>query len=193
MNASRGISFVALAALAVALLFGGGCAYLADRGRDLTDLVEPGITVTPRLAPTVALRVNAFGVVSFGYSRSDLTLLGWSDRQFGALRLRDDFWGVLAWGEERIWVGRDAAASWPEGCEPPATSLPFEGREPYTVGMLGSFLGEERPPSRVFGECPKLFHLGWLGLYTNCSPLDLADFILGWSTLDIGCDDVGAG
>lgn len=194
MTARRGVSVSALLIVGTLLFYGSGCTYLADRGRDLTDIIEAGITVTPRLTPTVAVRWNAFDVLSFGYSKSDLMLLGWTDRQAGALRLRDDFWGLLAWGEERIWIGRDdAEAPFAEGRVLPATALPFEGREPYSVGFIGAFFGEKRPPLRTFGECPKLFHLGWIGIYANCSVIDLPDFILGWSTLDIGSDDAGGG
>ena len=177
-------------AAALVLMLTQGCAYMKDRGNDLSDTFELGITVTPRLMPTFAARMNGFDVVSLGYSKSDLMLLGWTDRQFGVLRLQDDFWGVLAWGEERIAISKDGEQpQWSEDGWPPATSLPFEGREPYSVGFVGAFAGENRPPSRSYGECPKLLHLGWIGLYANCSMVDIADFFIGWSTLDIGADD----
>jgi len=174
----------------VLLTAGSGCAYLRDRGNDLSDVIELGITVTPRLCPTLAVRMNGFGVVSWGYSRSDLAYLGWCDRQFGLLHLEDSFWGLLFWGRERLWIGRygqESSEAYPT--EIYYLKKPFQEREPYAVGLVGAFAGSPSPPGRAFGECPKMLHLGWIGIFANCSPMDLVDFILGWSTLDIGHDD----
>jgi hypothetical protein len=39
--------------------------------------------------------------------------------------------------------------------------------------------------------CPKVLHLGWVGVALNCHLPELADFFLGWTTLDIMGDDGG--
>ena len=38
-------------------------------------------------------------------------------------------------------------------------------------------------------NCPKMLHLGWVGLTLNCKFTELTDFLLGWTTLDILSDD----
>jgi hypothetical protein len=40
-------------------------------------------------------------------------------------------------------------------------------------------------------SCRKNLHLGWIGVYNVCRPVDLVDFILGWGGLDIVGDDKG--
>ena len=163
---------------------------MTNRGNDLSDMFELGITLTPRLKPTFAARIDAFNVISLGYSHADLMMFGWSDRNLGKLRLRDEFWGAFAWGKAKLWIGPAGdAESAPIGTWLPETSRPWDGREPFTVGFAGAFAGTPRPVKRSFGECPKLVHLGWIGLYANGSPLDWVDFVLGWTGLDIGGDD----
>ena len=41
-------------------------------------------------------------------------------------------------------------------------------------------------------NCPKLFHLGRVGLTLNCKFGEAADFLLGWLTVDIRADDAPA-
>jgi len=167
-----------------------GCTYLRNRGNDASDVFEIGLTVTPRLKPVFALYWNPFNVLSFGYvDAEDLTLLGWSDRQLGAMDINFKAWGALAWGSQQLGIGREEAVA--EAGMPLGWSVTEPGKT-YTVGFAGAFSGDDTPPGRTFGECPKLLHLGWIGLYANCSVVDFADFILGWTTLDIGHDDAPA-
>jgi hypothetical protein len=39
-------------------------------------------------------------------------------------------------------------------------------------------------------SCPKLLHLGWVGVELNCRFVELADFLLGWAGVDFMEDDV---
>jgi hypothetical protein len=176
---------VGIVALAI-LIASSGCTYMQNRGNDLSDIFELGITYTPHVTPVFALYWNPFNTIGFGYVNvdpGDIVLLGWSDRQAGALDV--DF---HAWGRQRLGIGHQEPAA--AGGAPPA--LGWSVTEPghtYTTGFIGSWFGGDRPPGRTFGECPKLLSLGWIGVYANCSFLDFADFILGWTTLDIGHDD----
>ena len=45
------------------------------------------------------------------------------------------------------------------------------------------------PPRGEIMNCPKLIHLGWVGIALNCKFGELADLLLGWTTLDIMGDD----
>jgi len=174
----------------LAVLGSTGCTYLRNRANDASDVFEIGLTVTPRVRPTFALTWNPFNVLPFGYANAELTYLGWSDRQAGCMDIDFHSWGLLVWGSQRLGIGLPAPD---EGGEP--APLGWSVTEPghtYTVGLLGAPLGGNAPPGRTFGECPKLLHLGWIGLYANCSVIDFADFILGFTTLDIGHDDAPA-
>jgi hypothetical protein len=181
---------VVLFGLAV-MMASTGCTYLKNRGNDASDIFEIGITYTPHLKPVFALYWNPFNVLPFGYvnvNPGDITLLGWSDRQVGALDIDFHGWGALAWGSQRLGIGHVQPAA--EGG--PGRPLGWSVTEPghtYTTGFIGAPFGGNSPPGRTFGECPKLLSLGWIGIYANCSVIDLPDFVLGWTTLDIGHDD----
>jgi hypothetical protein len=172
----------------VVVMASTGCTYLKNRGNDASDTFELGITVTPRLMPTFALYANPFNVLPFGYANAQLTMLGWSDRNLGALDLDLKGWGALAWGSQRLGIGRRQVAAPGEQPAP----LSWETTEPghtYTTGFIGSPFGGDPAPGKTFGLCPKLLHIGWIGLYANGCPLEWADFVLGWTGLDIGHDD----
>ncbi len=181
--------FVLLALVVV--MASTGCTYLKNRGNDASDIFELGVTYTPHLKPVFALYWNPFNTIGFGYvdvNPGDIVLLGWSDRQVGALDIDFHGWGAFAWGRQKLGIGyQEAAMEGPEA-EPLGWSVTEPGHT-YTTGFIGSWFGGDRPPGRTFGECPKLLSLGWVGVYANCSFLDFADFILGWTTLDIGHDD----
>lgn len=174
----------------VVMMASTGCTYLKNRGNDASDVFELGVTVTPRWTPVFALYGNPFNVLPFGYANAKITLLGWSDRNVGALDLDLKGWGALAWGSQRLGIGRREAAAPGEQPAPLGWSVTEPGHT-YTTGFVGAW-GEDGARGRTFGECPKLLHLGWIGLYADCSVLDLADFVLGWTTLDIGHDDAPA-
>ena len=62
---------------------------------------------------------------------------------------------------------------------------------PKTAGVGLGLIYHERPATVVkFLECPKFIHLLFIGVDLNCKIAEAADFILGWTTLDIGSDDV---
>ncbi|MHC4788994.1 MAG: hypothetical protein ACYS8K_07295, partial [Planctomycetota bacterium] len=59
----------------------------------------------------------------------------------------------------------------------------------YRVGVLGLLHGPG-PGVRDAVSCPKLLHLGWVGVELNCRFVELADFLLGWAGVDFMEDDV---
>ena len=179
---------VVVAVALVVMMASTGCTYLKNRGNDASDVFEIGLTVTPRCMPVFALYWNPFNMLPFGYANAhDLILLGWSDRQAGALTMYFHGWGAFAWGSQQLGIGRHDMPGADGEPEPLGWSVTEPGHT-YTTGFVGAW-GQNGPPGRTFGECPKLLSLGWIGLYANCSFLDFADFILGWTTLDIGHDD----
>lgn len=84
--------------------------------------------------------------------------------------------GLLLWGREQF-AYRDQFD--PEDPETP---------ESWRTGVIGLAMGP-RPKKPNVMYCPKVLHLGWVGIALNCHLPELADFVLGWTTLDIMGDD----
>jgi hypothetical protein len=190
----RRTTTVCLLVLAVQFV---GCAstYWGDRGRDLAQLIDLGVTVTPRLKPDFALHQNFFNVTPFGYSKIEGTYYGLAYGQFGALDFSDDSWGLLLYGEEDLHVGRfdpddphQFAATERRALQATGRPLPRE-MACHTVGVAGMMSAGKTPPWTTFMSCRKNIHLGWIGLWNVCRPVDLIDFVLGWSGFDLVGDD----
>ncbi len=150
-----------------------GCAYMARRGNDALDIVDVGVTASSE--PGFALYAGLLNVLSLGYSDVDGTLVGIGGRHAGTVRMRQNARGLLLWGYEQLGYEEFDPAD-PES--PPS----------WRVGVVGLALGPAPPPGQTV-NCPKLLHLGWVGLTLNCRFGELADFLLGWTTLDIMGDD----
>jgi hypothetical protein len=182
--------------LAVGLqVLGCSSTYWRNRGNDLADLIDLGITVSPLSKPGFALHADFFNITPLGYSHVDGQYIGWAYRQIGVLDFKDDAWGVLIYGREDTHLGmfdplnpHQAPKSEIRQLQSARKPLPTE-MAAYTVGIGGMAVAGTTPPWPTFFSCRKNIHLGWIGLWNVCRPVDLVDFILGWSTLDIVGDD----
>lgn len=171
---ARRLGLAVLVGLVAAVSFlSSGCAYLKNRGNDAVDIFDVGVTVSEK--PQFSLYAGFFNVLPVGYSHMDGTLYGLAHRQVGAIPARHRTIGLLHWGQEQLGY-QDFEAADPKS--PP----------PYGVGWIGLIKGPP-VPKRQIANCPKLLHLGWVGITLNCHFGELADFILGWTTLDIMGDD----
>jgi len=167
---SRAIGVILLALV----MCSTGCAYLKDRGNDALDFAELGVTVSKK--PAFSLYVGFLNVLSLGYAKTDGTLYGIAHRDAGALPVRHNAHGVLLWGEEQLGYCKDFDPTDPDS------------PDPWRVGPIGLIQGPG-PAEHEILNCPKLLHLGWVGLHLNCHLGELADFLLGWTTIDIMGDD----
>ena len=159
--------------LGITLVIAGGCGYLQNRGGDALDMIDAGVTVSPE--PQFSLYVGLLNVLSLGYSNMDGTLYGLSEGRGGKVAARQNAAGMLLVGTEQLGY-RDVEF------DDPASP------EPWKVGPVGLAEGPGPRNGQVI-NCPKLLHLGWVGLTLNCKFGELADFLLGWTTLDIMNDD----
>ena len=173
MTGSRWSWLVGGAALLAAVLLCSGCAYTHNRGNDALDVVEAGVTFSKK--PGFSLYVGFLNVVPLGYSDVDGTLYGIAHREAGALPMRHNAAGVLLWGEEQLGY---------MDFSPDDPASP----ESWRVGVIGLVQGRPLPQHEIL-NCPKLLHLGWVGLALNCHLAELADFLLGWAGVDIMGDD----
>ncbi len=157
--------------VAVVALFAGGCTYLQNRGQDFTDIFDVGVTVSSE--PQFALYAGFLNILSIGYADFEGTLYGMADRSYGAVEARQAAWGLLLAGKEHfVYEYSDLE----EADVPP----------PWGVGIAGR---GARPPKSQIVNCPKVLHLGWIGVTVNCKFGELADFLLGWTAIDIMGDD----
>lgn len=155
-----------------------GCMYLHDRGRDALDIFDVGITVSNHLRPDLGAFVSFWNILPIGFAHVEGKLVGIGNGRVGVLDfVHDRTWGAVIWGAEQHGVA-DGVRVTPEG--PPR----------YDQGALRLALGAERsPPGHQYFDCDRTFHLGWLGIHLRIKLDELADFFLGWTTLDIMKDD----
>jgi hypothetical protein len=156
---------------AAVLLSCTGCAYVQNRGNDLLDVVDVGVTVSKE--PGVAVYAGFLNILSLGYSDVDGVLLGTGGRHVGAVDFRQNAGGLLLWGYEQFGY-EDFDAD--DSDSPP----------PWGVAVAGR---GRRPPRGQIINCPKMVHLGWIGLTLNCKFGELADLLLGLTTFDFMGDD----
>jgi len=165
-------------AVAVVALMSSGCAYISDRGNDALDIFDMGLTVTSE--PRFAVYCGFQSLLALGYSDVDGKMIGIGDRGVGVLDFRHNAAGMVLEGYEQLGVG--------------SAYDPAREDSPVKRGIgLGLIYGDY-PDSFIDAlNCPKLVHVGFIGVNVNCKLGEIADFVLGWSTLDIANDDKSGG
>ena len=174
--------------LTAVLSQGCGSAYMRNRINDALDIVDIGITVTPRQEPDFAIFLDFFNFLPLGYADVNGKILGLGNRQAGWNDYEMQAWGVLAWGEKKLGTGKFNPL---DPHQARINQRDLTARQKYDAGFIGSFAGKNPPPELWFMDCgPRIIHLGWIGLMETSRWADLIDFILGWTTLDILRDDI---
>ncbi|MHC4788396.1 MAG: hypothetical protein ACYS8K_04225 [Planctomycetota bacterium] len=157
--------------LLAASLGAGGCTYLKHRGEDLMEVVDLGIIFSDKAK--ISLYVNELSLVCIGQSTFDGSFVGLGGGMFGLMDHTHQCFGALLAGREKIVWHR--GASW------------RSYRQDQGILML---LGSERRGGPAY--LPASVHFAqvtWVGLAANLRFTELLDFLLGWFTLDICCDD----
>jgi hypothetical protein len=175
-----------LSLVGIALL-AGGCAYLQNRGNDASDCIELGVTISGK--PGFMVFNDCYSILPIGYSRvEDAKLLGWGNRQIGLLDFEHNSWGVVLAGSYKQALGEFDARD-PHLVSRHADDPTTWGR--FDMGIVSLALRRNGwRPFPAFFECDKGVHLGWVGLHLKYRWLDLVDFALGFTTLDIMGDDI---
>ena len=171
-RARRGILLLAVLMLASTAF--SGCAYMKKRSNDALDILDIGVTFTKE--PRFAVYGGLQSLVGVGYSNVDGKMAGVGDRHAGWLDMRYHSAGSVLEGREQWAFDGDYD--------------PTDEDSPTTRGVgLGLIYGGY--PDTFVGalNCPKFVHLGFIGININCKIGQVLDFILGWTTLDIGRDD----
>ena len=163
--------------LGCALLFLSlqGCTYLTYRGQDAMEVIDLGVTVSKK--PGFALYYDFVPIIPIGVGYVDGYFVGLGGGQAGAMPHYEKSYGAILWGQEEVGFGvYDTAV--PE-------SVRFQ-----RTGVIGLPEGPVPGPDYMI-SCPHYLHLGWVGLVVTPRYLQIIDFILGFTTLDI-CHDDGA-
>lgn len=170
MRGSRGV--VAVLGVAVAI---SGCSYLRERGSDALDILDLGVTWSKK--PYLSVYGCAVGIASAGAGHFEGRFAGVGGGRLGVSPHYHRVLGLAAWSYEEVgWEGYDAS-------KPETLYI----QHPGIVGWL-AFL--PRKPAYA-PACLHSLHLGYVGVVANLRYLELLDFLLGWTTLDIACDDGG--
>jgi len=103
---------VLLACAALMSAIGCSSTYMKNRGNDLMDIVELGVTTSPVKQPGFALNANCFNIVPVGYAHVCGWFTGLGARQFGVLDFQDAVAGPISY--DVISLFKDAFISWPE-------------------------------------------------------------------------------
>ncbi|MFH0944447.1 MAG: hypothetical protein V2A76_04545 [Planctomycetota bacterium] len=169
------------------LLLCSGCSYMEKRGNDALDMVDLGITVNDQLAPEFGFYFDFFDIIPLGYSNFTGKTLGIGNRQIGYLDAAHNSWGVIGWGSELKGYGRFNPKD-PRQARPDQANLT---ERPYFHAGIPRLIIEEDgcPPIRHHVECDRFVHLGWIGIQNTMRPLEILDFLAGWTTLDFMNDD----
>jgi len=161
---------------AVALsLAAAGCGYLRDRGHDALDMFDVGVTWSKR--PYFSVYACAIGIASAGAGHLEGKFAGIGGGHLGTMSHYHRVLGLALWSYEEVgWDGYDVS-------KPETLYI----QHPGIIGWT-AFL--PRKPAYAPG-CLHFLHLGYAGLVANLRYYEILDFILGWTTLDIACDDGG--
>lgn len=162
-----------------------GCTYLTNRKNDAKDMFDLGITTSSK--PGFAAYIDFFGLFPVGVTHVDGKLIGLGKNSWGTHDFREHGTGYFLGG--KLQHGLDD----------------FDAQNPddpkrYDTGLIGYFngttfcqtnpnVGQGTHP-KIRQTAPKTLHLGWVGIEWGCRFMDLFDFFLGWTTLDIAHDDM---
>lgn len=189
-------SLCAFLIAAAALLCESGCSYLQNRGADMLDCMDLGVSLTPR--PTFALyyRLPVVPVAGALGGKVDGYVAGIGGGNAGYMRHYERNYGLFL----REAADGDPDAFWRRvpiplilsGVEEVAFG-DFDKHNPEHVrrqrmGLIGMFQGPFPGPD-YFSACPHYIHFGWIGVVATPRYNEWLDFILGLATLDISGDD----
>jgi hypothetical protein len=172
----------------------GGCGYLADRGADLLDIVDAGVTLTsePSFSLYYRLPVPVAGALE---GKADGVFLGIGGGNAGLMRHHHRFYGTFLSGD-----GAGPDAFWSRAPVPlllsgveEAAFGDFDKANPehvrrHPMGLFPMLRGD-LPDVQYACSCQHYVHVLFVGALLNLRYNECLDFVLGFSGLDISGDD----
>ncbi|MHC5035057.1 MAG: hypothetical protein ACYTFZ_08480 [Planctomycetota bacterium] len=170
-----------LLALGVLFTASQGCSspgnvgiYLKHRAEDLLDTFDIGVTLS--LWPGLAIYADAVSVAPGGIGYVDGWFVGLGGGQLGLTRHYEKSLGLLIWGYEEV--------GWGEFDKHDKDTL-----DRQFVGVAGILLPPYKGRPAYMPSCIHYLHVLCVGAVANARYMEMIDFVLGWSTLDIAGDD----
>ena len=181
--------FVKILSVLAACVLLSGCStpYMKNRGNDLADIFDIGITVNGG-APQFRLDFEPFFLTA-GYSDLHCKLIGLGGRKFGINDFESKGWGAILTGKGVYGTGPFDPTDPRQYADPSHPENAPKERPSYDMGLI-PLATDGNTLWTKYAECNKGIHLGWIGIHLPCRPLDLIDFVLGFTTLDIMHDDM---
>ena len=168
-------------ALAAIVWTSQGCAvarYFQYRAEDFVEMVDIGFTFTSK--PCIGLYWNSLDLLVAGYSNVDGYFVGWGGNQIGLTRHYNKCYGLIVSSETVGWGDFDK--------DDPKTLYERYGGLLGLASLMGT--GDRRPTPDYTPACVHFIpHIGFVGLVWNARWTQVLDFVLGFTTLDLGGDD----
>jgi hypothetical protein len=151
-----------------------GCGtYLQQRGRDARQMVDIGITRSEK--PCTAVFLCGVSLIGVGAGHFEGTFSGIGGNQVGTTKCYYRNRGLLLWTYEEIgWGDYDVTKQ--------------DTLYTYYGAILGWVQHIPRRPAYA-PACNHFIHFGRRGVVFNFRYLEILDFLLGWTTLDLCGDD----
>lgn len=168
--------------LAGLLICTQGCAYLRDRGNDAKDMIDVGFTFSKEAH--FALFYDFIPVIPIGYGDVEGNFFGLGGGEFSKWAPHyEQSYGAILWGQEKVNFGTSQ-----EELDAMSESERNEALNFQRSGLIGMVQGPFPGPDYLI-SCPHYIHLGWIGVVGSPRYLQMLDFVVGWTTLDICGDD----
>ncbi len=159
-----------------------GCTYMNNRLNDAQDMIDIGITFSKK--PGFAVFYDFVPVIPVGFGYVDGYYVGigggklnWFDPHF------QKSYGLGLWGQEEVTFAKSLEEAKKLDEKERNKVMDFQ-----RTGLIGMVQGPFPGPNYLI-SCPHYIHLGWIGLVGTPRYLQMLDFVLGWTTLDICFDD----
>ncbi len=168
--------------LSITLLFLCSCSYLCNRADDAMDMVDVGFTFSTK--PGIAVWYDFVPVVPIGISYVDgyFVGLGGGGFRFFSHHFQRHF-GLVLWGQEEVTFRYSK-----QDLDDMTNTERDEATNFQRTGLIGMIQGPFPGPDYLI-SCPHYLHIGWIGAVASPRYLQMLDFIIGWTTLDICFDD----
>lgn len=160
-----------------------GCSYWQNRARDCGEMVDVGFSFSKKAQ--LALFYDFIPIVPIGYGRVDGEFVGlgggrlcWFSPHF------ERSYGLILWGQEEVTFHKSLDELERMSREERDDVLNYQ-----RSGLVGMIDGPFPGPDYLI-SCPHYIHLGWIGVVASPRYLEMLDFVLGFTTLDIGWDDL---
>jgi len=148
-----------------------GCKYIQYRAEDMVEMLDIGVTFSGE--PNLGLYACFASIVCLGFSDVDGWFFGMGGGQLGLIRHKNKCYGAMYSGVEDVVWGRGR----------------HRRHYKHPMGMNAVLGGRRLPPPAYCPACTHYLHLGFIGAVANAKYAEMIDFIIGFSTLDIACDD----